>query len=260
MEYANMALDYMYHANPDHAHMKQADTEQANVETTNVEPIAEIKNDIPDPTKLDGEPQLREMWAVSLPSRFDRQSQLLTLCKANQNSELNLLGALNACQSSFDNTTFWERDNRNGYHNFQINDVQACFVARQNSINNVNANNKMFTGMEDFYAEQQKAYSKLCAYNLTKYSKETIRGTNRQKAARGGAATRRANKAKRHEEMVVGIVEEIIALRDYSGVLDEKYKKRFDMVVKGVLATTKVNMTPEILAKVSEAAPGTKTE
>ncbi|CAD0084962.1 unnamed protein product [Aureobasidium vineae] len=260
MDYANMAQVYMHHANLDHANMEHANIEQVNVEPTNMEPITDIKNDNPNPTKLDGEPQLREMWAVSSPSRCDHQSQLLTFCKANQNSELNLLGALNACQSTFDNTTFWERDNRNGYHNFQINDAQACFVARQNSINNINANNKMYTGMEDFYAEQQKAYSKLCAYNLKKYSKETIRGTNRQKAARGGAATRKANKAKRHEEMVIGIGEEIIALRDYSGVLDEKYKKRFDMVVKRVLAATKVNMTPKIFAMVSEAALDTKTE
>lgn len=156
---------------------------------------------------------------------------------------------MNACQSHFDETTFWDRDNRSGYHNYQINDPQACYVARQNSINNITANNKMYTGMDDFYAEQQKAYDKLHAYNSTKYSRETIQGTNRQKAARGGAATRRANNAKRHEEMVVGIVEELVALRDYSGVQDGKYKQRFDRVVKEVVAAAKVNMTPEIIAK-----------
>ncbi|KAI4720170.1 hypothetical protein E4T48_03579 [Aureobasidium sp. EXF-10727] len=252
MDYANMAQAYMDHANLDSAGIEQANVEQANVEPanveptnvepTNMEPITDIKNDNIDPTKLDGEPQLREMWA------------------ANQNSDLNLLGAMNACQSTFDNTTFWERDNRNGYRNYQINDAQACFVARQNSINNINANNKMYTGMEDFYAEQRKAYNKLCAYNLTKYSKETIKGTNRQKAARGGAATRKANKAKRHEEMVVGIVKEIVALRDYSGVLDDKYRKRFDTVVKSVLDATKVNRTPGIFAVVGAATPDTKTE
>ncbi|KAI4726608.1 hypothetical protein E4T49_05638 [Aureobasidium sp. EXF-10728] len=260
MDYANLAQAYMHHANLDSADIEQANIEQANIEQanveptniepTNMEPITDIKNDKLDPTKLDGEPQLREMWA----------GQLLTFCKANQNSDLNLLGAMNACQSAFDNTTFWERDNRDGYRNYQINDAQACFVARQNSINNIDANNKMYTGMEDFYAEQRKAYNKLCAYNLTKYSKETIKGTNRQKAARGGAATRKANKAKRHEEMVMGIVKEIVALRDYSGVMNDKYRKRFDTVVKGVLDATKVNMTPEIFAVVGAATPDTKTK
>ncbi|KAI4721537.1 hypothetical protein E4T48_02125 [Aureobasidium sp. EXF-10727] len=62
------------------------------------------------------------------------------------------------------------------------------------------------------------ACNKLCDYNLTKYSKETIKGTHRQKAARGGATPRKANTAKRHVEVVVGIVEEIIDVRDYSSV------------------------------------------
>ncbi|KAH0281513.1 hypothetical protein KCU91_g184, partial [Aureobasidium melanogenum] len=182
-------------------------------------------------------------------AKLAEHAQLGELWTANQNAELNILGAMNACQSHFDDTTFWERDNRCGYHNYQINDPHACLVARQNSINNITANNKMYADMNDFYAEQQKAYDKLHAYNSTKYSRETIQGANRQKAARRGTDTRRANKAKRHEEMVVGIVEELVALRDYSGVLNEQYKKRFDRVAKEVVAAAKVNMTPEITAK-----------
>ncbi|KAK6003608.1 hypothetical protein QM012_009379 [Aureobasidium pullulans] len=208
-----------------------------------MEPVTETKIPPPDRAKLAEHDQLREMWA------------------ANQNAELNLLGAMNACQTHFDETTFWGRDNRSGYHNYQIKDPQACYVARQNSINNITANNKMYTGMDDFYAEQQKAYDRLHAYNSTKYSRETIQGASRQKAARGGAATRRANKAKRHEEMVVGIVEELVALRDHSGVLDEQYKKRFDRVVKEVVAAAKVELTPEISAKIFYGvAPAYKTE
>ncbi|KAH0270605.1 hypothetical protein KCU91_g7940, partial [Aureobasidium melanogenum] len=205
--------------------------DSTNVDPAIMEPANETKIPPPDRAKLAEHAQLGEMWA------------------ANQNAELNLLGAMNACQSHFDDTTFWERDNRSGYHNYQINDPHACYVARQNSINNITANNKMYADMDDFYAEQQKAYDKLHAYNSTKYSRETIQGANRQKAARRGTDTRRANKAKRHEEMVVGIVEELVALRDYSGVLDEQYKKRFDRVVKEVVAAAKVKMTPEITAK-----------
>ncbi|KAH0343784.1 hypothetical protein KCU83_g8603, partial [Aureobasidium melanogenum] len=205
--------------------------DSTNVDPAIMEPANETKIPPPDRAKLAEHAQLGEMWA------------------ANQNAELNLLGAMNACQSHFDDTTFWERDNRSGYHNYQINDPHACYVARQNSINNITANNKMYADMDDFYAEQQKAYDKLHAYNSTKYSRETIQGADRQKAARRGTDTRRANKAKRHEEMVVGIVEELVALRDYSGVLDEQYKKRFDRVVKEVVAAAKVKMTPEITAK-----------
>jgi hypothetical protein len=158
---------------------------------------------------------------------------------------------MNGVQSHFDDTTFWDRDNKNGYQNFQINDTQACMIARQNSINGITNNNKMYAGSDDFYEEQQKAFDKLYAYNSTKYSKETIHGAYRQKAAKRGAANRKANNVKRQEEMVVGIVEELIALRDYRGVLDDKYKQRFDRLAKEVMAVTKVRETPEITAKLA---------
>lgn len=160
---------------------------------------------------------------------------------------------MNGVQSNFDNTTFWDRDNKNGYQNFQINDTQACMVARQNSINGTTDknNNKMYADLEDFYEEKQKAFDKLYAYNSTKFSKETIHGTYRQKAASKGAANRKANNAKRHEEMVVGIVDELIALRNYRGVLDDRYKQRFNRLAKEVMAATKVRATPEINAKLT---------
>jgi hypothetical protein len=159
---------------------------------------------------------------------------------------------MNGVQSHFDGTTFWDRDNKNGYQNFQINDTQACMVARQNSINGTTTtdNNKMYDGLED-YDEKQKAFDKLYAYNSTKFSKETIHGTYRQKTAKRGAASRKANNAKRHEEMVVGIVEELVSLRDYRGVLDDKYKQRFNRLAKEVMAATKVGQTPEITAKLA---------
>lgn len=182
---------------------------------------------------------------------------ILTQRQAYQNRDLNLLGAMNGVQSHFDGTTYWDRDNRNGYINHQIEDPQACYIARQKSMDNVHPNNKMYVDMADFEAEKQKAFDKLFAYNSTKFSKETIQGAYRQKAAKRGAANRRANNVKRHEAMVVGIVEELAALRDYSGVLDEKYKSRFDRLAKEVLAAAKVKMTPEIDAKLSAgAAPG----
>lgn len=170
---------------------------------------------------------------------------------------MNLLGALNGVQSNLDFTTYWDRDNRNGYINHQIEDTQACYIARQKSMDMVSNNNKMYADMADFEAEKQKAFDKLFAYNSTKFSKETIHGAYRQKAAKRGAANRKANNLKRHEAMVVGMVEEIVALRDYSGVLDDKYKSRFGRLAKEVLAAAKVKMTPEIDAKLAaKAAPG----
>jgi hypothetical protein len=160
---------------------------------------------------------------------------------------------MNGVQSHFDDTTFWDRDNKNGYQNFQINDTQACMIARQNSINGttVTNNNKEYAGLDDFYDEKQKAFDKLYAYNSTKFSKETIHGAYRQKAAKKGAASRKTNNIKRHEEMVVGIVEELVALRDHRGVLDGKYKQRFDRLAEEVMAVTKVRQTPEITAKLA---------
>jgi hypothetical protein len=166
---------------------------------------------------------------------------------------LNLLGAMNGCQAKFDGTTFWDRDNKNGYHCHQILDHQACYAA---SINNITANNKMFANTDDFKAEQQKALDTLFAYNSTKFSKETINGNYRQKAAQRGAANRRTN-AKRHEEMVMGIVEELVALRDYRNVPDGRYKQRFDRLAKEVVAVAKVKMTAEMNAKLAYGAgPG----
>ena len=163
---------------------------------------------------------------------------------------------MNACQAHYDANTFWDRDNKNGYINHQIDDPQACFTARQNSMNNIDVNNKMYLDMNEFYTEKQKAFDKLYAYLSTKFSKETIHGAYRQTAAKRGAANRRTN-TKRHEAVVVGMIEELFALRDYSGVLDEKYKSRFDRLAKEVLAAAKVKMTPEIDAKLSAgAAPG----
>lgn len=163
---------------------------------------------------------------------------------------------MNACQSHYDATTFWDRDNKNGYINHQIDDPQACFTARQNSMNNIDVNNKMYLDMTEFNTEKQKAFDKLYAYLSTKFSRETIHGIHRQTAAKRGAVNRR-NNIKRHEAVVVGIIEELYALRDYSGVLDEKYKQRFDRLAKEVVAATKVKMTPEITAKLaSGAAPG----
>jgi hypothetical protein len=163
---------------------------------------------------------------------------------------------MNACQAKFDGTTFWDRDNKNGYHCHQILDPQACYAARMNSINNITANNKMFATMDDFKAEQQKALDTLFAYNSTKFSKETINGNYRQKAAQRGAANRRTN-AKRHEEMVMGIVEELVALRDYRNVPDGRYKQRFDRLAKEVVAVAKVKMTAEMNAKLAYGAgPG----
>jgi len=158
---------------------------------------------------------------------------------------------MNGVQSHYDGTTLWDRDNRNGYTNHQIGDLQACYIARQKSMDNIHNNNKMYEDMADFEAEKQKAFDKLSAYNSSKFSKETIQGAYRQKAAKRGAANRKANNLKRHEENVVAIVDELVALRDYSGVVDEKYKKRFDRLAKEVLAATKVKMTPEIDAKLA---------
>lgn len=164
---------------------------------------------------------------------------------------------MNGVQSHYDGTTFWDRDNRNGYTNHQIGDPQACYIARQKSMDNIHNNNKMYEDMADFEAEKQKAFDKLSAYNSSKFSKETIKGAYRQKAAKRGAANRKANNLKRHEENVVAIVDELVALRDYSGIVDEKYKKRFDRLAKEVLAATKVKMTSEIDAKLAVGvAPG----
>ncbi|KAI4764303.1 hypothetical protein E4T52_03557 [Aureobasidium sp. EXF-3400] len=183
-------------------------------------------------------------------------AKLSELWAAYQNKELNLLGAMNACQAHYDATTFWDRDNKNGYINHQIDDPQACFTARQNSMNNIEVNNKMYLDMNEFNADQQKAFDKLYSYLSTKFSKETIHGAYRQTAAKRGAANRRTN-TKRHEAVVVGMIEELFALRDYFGVLDDKYKQRFDRLAKEVVAATKVKMTSEITAKLASGAiPG----
>ncbi|KAI5206703.1 hypothetical protein E4T39_02346 [Aureobasidium subglaciale] len=159
--------------------------------------------------------------------------------------ELNIIGTLNACQSNYDDTTFWQRDDRNGYHNFQLEDLAACLVARNNAITGATANNVVCNTVEEYDNEQQIAFNKLHAYISTKFSKETIQGTQRQKAARGGAATRRTNKAKRHEEHVLLIIHELAALRDYEGKHDEEYLMRYDRIIDEVMIAANVKIAPE---------------
>jgi epoxyqueuosine reductase QueG len=57
--------------------------------------------------------------------------------------------------------------------------------------------------------------------------------------------------------MVMGIVEELVALRDYRNVLDGRYKQRFDRLAKEIVAVAKVKMTAEMNAKLAYGAgPG----
>jgi hypothetical protein len=228
---------------------------QAPVNMESASEVNEVKVPVPDYSQVVDLSKLSEMWVVSQDPSMSA-SLTLTHPQAWQNPDLNIVGAMNGCQSKFDETTFWDRDNKNGYHCHQILDPQACSVARLNSINNITANNKMYADMLDYQAEQQKAFDALYAYNSTKFSKETIHGKYRQKAAQRGAANRRAG-VKRHEEMVMGIVEELVALRDYRNVLDGRYKQRFDRLAKEVVAVAKVKMTAEMNAKLAYGAgPG----
>ncbi|KAI5270937.1 hypothetical protein E4T47_05656 [Aureobasidium subglaciale] len=170
---------------------------------------------------------------------------LVDMWNLHMGRELNIIGTLNACQSNYDDTTFWQRDDQNGYHNFQLDDRAACLVARNNTITGATANNVVCNTAEEIDAEQHIAFNKLHAYISTKFSKETVQGAQRQKAARGGAATRKVNKAKRHEEHVLLIIHELASLRDYEGKRNEEYFMRYERIIDEVMISANVKISPE---------------
>jgi hypothetical protein len=71
-----------------------------------------------------------------------------------------------------------------------------------------------------------------------------MQATARQQAAKRGAASRKVNKEKKKEELVVNVVQELAFLKEWQGLRDEEWKRRFDWIIGSVLEVTGVKLAP----------------
>jgi len=179
-------------------------------------------------------------------SHFSLHSQLPPLTHAQKidKGEYNIVGALNLCQSKFDNRTLWQRIPEDGTYAARNLAPVDCASLRATAVKNLTANNKHYTSIDDYENEKAIAFAALYDYNATKYSQETLKATARQQAAKRGAASRKSNKEKKKEETVVSVVQELLFLKEWQGERDEEWKGRFDWIIGNVLDVTGVKIPP----------------
>ncbi|THX53046.1 hypothetical protein D6D06_06360 [Aureobasidium pullulans] len=161
-----------------------------------------------------------------------------------EDGSYNIVGALNHCQSKFDNRTLWQRIPIDGTYVHRNLAPVDCAALRATTISNTTANNKIYLSLDDYENEKTIAFAALYDYNSTKYSRETMQATARQQAAKRGAASRKVNKEKKKEELVVNVVQELAFLKEWQGLRDEEWKRRFDWIIGSVLEVTGVKLAP----------------